>query len=71
MANLASTPTGLDIVAALRKRLSTQGFQLTDSQLHTLMVDVMVVINTDSVNATSNATSEIAAHPQRPFAKEV
>ena len=71
MANLGSTATGLDIVAALRKRLETTGHILTDSQLHTLMLDVMNVINTDSANATSHASTELAAHPVRPFAKEV
>ena len=70
MANLASTQTGMDIVAALRKRLETTGHILSDSQYHTLMIDIMAVINTDSANATTHATSEIAAHPVRPFTKD-
>ncbi len=71
MANLATTQTGLDILAALRKRLETGGHTLTDSQYHTLMIDVMNVINTDSANATTHAATEIVAHPVRPFVKEV
>ena len=71
MANLASTQTGMDIVAALRKRLETTGHLLNDSQLHTLMLDVMNTINTDAANATSHAATELANHPVRPFQKEV
>ena len=71
MANLGSTATGQDIVAALRKRLETQGHLLTDSQLHTLMLDVMGVITTDTANTLAHAISEIASHPARPFVKEV
>lgn len=71
MANLGTTQTAIDIVAALRKRLETEGHLLTDSQLHTLMLDVMVTINTDAANVLAHATTEIANHPQRPFAKEV
>ncbi len=71
MANLGGSATAQDLVAALRKRLETQGHLLTDSQLHTLMLDVMAVVNADSGNVLAHATSEIASHPQRPFAKEV
>lgn len=71
MANLASTQTGLDIIAALRKRLETNGHLLTDSQYTTLLVDIMTVINADSANVLAHALAEAAANRQRPFAKEV
>jgi len=71
MANLGSTATAQDIVATLRKRLETQGHLLTDAQLHTLMLDVMVTITADAGNVLAHAASEVAGHPQRPFQKEV
>lgn len=63
MANLASTQTGLDIAAATRKRMETNGLLMSDSQIHTLMVDIMVVINTDAASVVAHALTEITAHP--------
>lgn len=71
MANLASTATGLDIIAALRKRLEGNGHLLSDSEYTTLLIDIMTIINTDSGNVLAHATSEVGSNKQRPFQKGV
>lgn len=66
-----STATGVDMFNALKKRLSTQGFLFTDSQILTLVVDIMNVCNTDNANIVSHCATEIGKNPVRPFTREV
>ncbi len=61
------TGTGKDVRAAILKRLTGNGYFLTDNQLDTLSIDVMDVVNTDSANAISHATNELASNPKRKF----
>lgn len=70
MADLGTTATGRDIVAALRKRLSTAGHVLSDVQYLILMLDIMKVVQTDSANAVTDAGTELGNNPQRPFHKD-
>jgi len=62
-----ATPTAKDIFSALSKRLSTQGHALRDTELLSLTIDVMNVINNDATNATAHAALEIVYNPVRPF----
>lgn len=65
------TGTANDIRTALQKRLSTQAHQLSATQLDTLTIDVMNVINTDIANAGTDATTELSKNPVRPFLRHV
>lgn len=67
----ASTATGQDIFAAIKKRVQTQGFGFNDNQILTLTIDIMNVINTDAANATAHAATEISKNPVRPFIRPV
>jgi hypothetical protein len=71
MADYGTTQGMLDLTAALRKRLITNGYALNDQQLLTLAIDVMKVIMTNSANITTHATSELASNKTRPFIRGV
>lgn len=56
-----------DIRNALEKRLTSQGYALHSSQLVTLTLDVADTIKTDGASIVADASTELTAHPKRPF----
>lgn len=66
-----TTATGVDVFNTLKKRLSTQGYSFTDSQVLTLVVDIMDICNTDNANIVAHSATEISKNPVRPFRREV
>ena len=64
---MAVTQTGTDLMAAIQKRLQSQGIRQPDDQRMSLMLDIMNTINVDSADVLSDAVTELANNPQRPF----
>lgn len=64
---IPATTTTQDIITALTKRMTTQGFLPSPSQVLTLALDVMNVCNTDNANVVAHSATEVATNPPRPF----
>jgi hypothetical protein len=62
-----STQFGVDVYNAIKKRTQSQGAKLEPEQIQTLALDIMATVNSDSSFAISQALTEIANNPQRPF----
>lgn len=62
-----TTGFGVDLFTAAKKRLNSQGFFPSDSQIQTLLVDLMNVCITDSGTVSSHSTTELSNNPIRPF----
>jgi hypothetical protein len=64
---MAVTTTGNALITAIKKRSSSEGIDISNNHAQSLMLDIMVTITANSGSAVSDATTEIAANPQRPF----
>ena len=64
---MAVTATGAALTNAIKKRLSSQGTDISGNRLESVMLDVMATITANSGTAIADAVAEVAQCPTRPF----